>query len=112
RPGESNQTRHHATTSSTSTSDQLDLASVLKASQALSSEISLDRLVARLIEIVIESAGAQHGYLILERRDRLVIEARGTLGRHEIEVLQSLPVDAQDPGSSLVSPGIVHYVLR
>lgn len=99
------------TSSTTSTSERLDLASVIKASQALSCEISLDRLLARLIEIVIESAGAQHGYLILQRRDRLAIEARGALGG-DVEVLGSQPLDASRQGRSLVSSGIVHYVLR
>jgi predicted ATPase/signal transduction histidine kinase len=99
-----------STTTSTSTSEQLDLASVVKASQALSSEISLDRLLARLIEIVIESAGAQQGYLVLQRRDRLAIEARGTLGGDDVEVLKSLPLG--DHARSLVSTAIVHYVLR
>jgi predicted ATPase/signal transduction histidine kinase len=110
-PGASRKTTTRRTTSTASTGEQLDLASVIKASQALSSEISLDTLLARLIEIVIESAGAQHGYLILQRRDRLAIEARGTLDG-DVEVLKSLPVEGGDDGKSLVSTAIVHYVLR
>ena len=91
--------------------DRLDLASVIKASHALSSEIALDKLLARLIGIVIENAGAQHGYLILERKGRLVIEAQGTLGTRDVQVLQGLPLggDGQQP---TVSEAIVHYVLR
>jgi predicted ATPase/signal transduction histidine kinase/tRNA A-37 threonylcarbamoyl transferase component Bud32 len=110
RPGETRKSKQ-ATTSTTSASAQLDLASVIKASQTLSSEISLDRLLGRLIEIVIESAGAQHGYLILRRRDRLVIEARGTLGE-DVEVLKALPLDGDDGRRSLVSTAVVQYVLR
>jgi signal transduction histidine kinase len=110
--GDSKKTITRGTSSISSTSDQFDLASVIKASQALSSEISLDRLLARLIEIVIESAGAQHGYLILQRRDRLAIEARGTLGEDHVEVLNSLPLEGGDHERSLVSMAIVHYVLR
>jgi predicted ATPase/signal transduction histidine kinase len=110
-PGVRKGTTHRTSPSTTSTSQQLDLATVIKASQALSSEISLDRLLGRLIEIVIESAGAQHGYLILRRRDRLAIEARGTLGAGPVELLRSQPLDA-GPGPSLVSAAIVHYVLR
>ena len=109
--GESGQTTG-PTGSTVSISEQLDLASVIKASRALSSEISLDKLLARLIEIVIESAGAQHGYLVLERRNRPAIEARGTLGKRDVEVLRSLPLEGEAHGPSLVSAAIVNYVLR
>ncbi len=43
----------------------LDLASVIKAYQAISSEIVLDKLLANLMKILIENAGAQKGCLIL-----------------------------------------------
>ena len=105
-------TTDRRSSSGTSTAEQLDLGSAIKASQALSSEISLDRLLARVIEIAIENAGAQHGYLILERKNRLAIEARGTLGEHDVEVLKSLPLEGGDSGYPLVSTAIVHYVLR
>jgi len=52
---------------STSTGfEELDMASVMKASQAISGEIVLSRLMEKLMEIVIENAGAQKGYLILD----------------------------------------------
>jgi predicted ATPase/signal transduction histidine kinase/ActR/RegA family two-component response regulator len=43
----------------------LDLLSVTKASQAISSEIDLDRLLARLMNIVSENAGATRAVLLL-----------------------------------------------
>ena len=48
---------------------QLDVASVVKASQALSSEIVLPRLIERLMKIAIENAGADRGLLILPSGD-------------------------------------------
>ncbi len=45
----------------------LDLASVLKASQAISGEIVLEQLLEKLMGVMIEYAGAQHGHLLLER---------------------------------------------
>lgn len=99
------------TSTTHNTADGLDLSSVIKASHALSSEIALDKLLARLIGIVIESAGAQHGYLILERKDRLLIEAQGTLGSSDVKVLHSLPLESDGPRPA-VSTAIVHYVLR
>ena len=47
----------------------LDLFSVLKASQAISSEIILDNLLSRMMAIVLENAGAQKGVLLLAERE-------------------------------------------
>ncbi|HSF76664.1 MAG TPA: serine/threonine-protein kinase PknK, partial [Microcoleus sp.] len=56
-------------TSSTSggSAGSLDLATVIKASQALSGEIVLSKLLAKLMKIAIENAGAQSGIFILEK---------------------------------------------
>ncbi len=56
-------------------SASLDLATVTKAAQAISSEIAFDQLLMKLIEIAIENAGAQSGILILETDGELLIEA-------------------------------------
>ncbi len=50
-----------STTSPSPTSRTLDLTSVLKAAQAISSEIVLDKLLDTLMNTVIENAGAQKG---------------------------------------------------
>jgi len=89
-------------------SEDLDLASVMKASQAISSEITSDRLLDQLMKIVIENAGAQKGLLILESGGRLLVEAEGTLGEDDITVLPSVPVEKKDN----LSPAIVNYVAR
>lgn len=57
----------------------LDFASVLKASQALSSEIHLDQLVAKLLQVVMENAGAKKAALLIAQDDSLAIEAVATL---------------------------------
>ncbi|NEP14946.1 MAG: AAA family ATPase, partial [Symploca sp. SIO2C1] len=53
------------TSTSTETSEALDLTSAIKASQALSEEIELDALLSKLMHIVLENAGADAGTLIL-----------------------------------------------
>jgi predicted ATPase/signal transduction histidine kinase len=57
----------------------LDLGSVLKASQAISSEIVLNRLLDKLMRIVIENAGARKGFLILKDSSGLKVETRASL---------------------------------
>ena len=41
--------------------EQLDIGAVIKASQAVSGEILLDRLIETLMRIALEHAGAQRG---------------------------------------------------
>ena len=65
---------------------QLDLAAVVKASQALSGEMLLPRLIERLMRIVTEHAGAERGLLILIRDGAPRIEAEATTGPGKIEV--------------------------
>ncbi|MEY2831724.1 MAG: hypothetical protein RLZZ574_982, partial [Cyanobacteriota bacterium] len=94
------------TTSNTRSGEVLDLATIIKASQAISSEIVLDKLLARLMKILIESAGAQIGYLILETQGQLLIEASGSVDEERMTVVKSLPIRGYLPTS------IINYVAR
>jgi PAS domain S-box-containing protein len=104
------------TTSTTSSreSSSLDIETVVKASQAISSEIMLDRLLATLMKISIENAGAQTGYLILERQGKFFIEASGKVEEEKITTLQSLSLESVKnfERSRLLSTAIVNYVAR
>lgn len=55
----------------------LDLSTVLKASQAISEEIVLEKLLEKLMQIVLENAGAQEGLLFLQKSDKLILAAHG-----------------------------------
>ena len=70
---------------------QLDVETVVKASQALSSEIVLHTLIETLMRIAVEHAGAERGLLILLRGDEPHIEAEATTrhGRAEVTVRQT-----------------------
>ncbi|MEH1945934.1 MAG: AAA family ATPase [Nostoc sp.] len=83
-------------TSSSNVSVALDLAAILKASQTLSGEIELEKLLSVLLAIAIENAGADKCVLMLLQDNRLSIEGSITLGTEPM-MLQSLPVeDSQD----------------
>ncbi|MEP0969976.1 MULTISPECIES: AAA family ATPase [Cyanophyceae] len=88
----------------------LDLATVMKAAQAISSEIELDQLLHSLMQILIENAGAQTGCLLLENSGAWTIEAACELNDGEqvyaTRVLQSIPITNRLPES------IIHYVIR
>jgi predicted ATPase/signal transduction histidine kinase len=59
--------------SKTSISDSLDLAAFIKASQALSGEIELERLLSTLMKVVMENAGASKCALILSEGENLTL---------------------------------------
>jgi PAS domain S-box-containing protein len=65
---------------------QLDAATVVKASQALSSEIVLGELIEKLMRIALEHAGAERGLLILLHGDEPRIEATAVTGRGMVNV--------------------------
>ncbi|MBC6435744.1 hypothetical protein FM036_41320, partial [Nostoc sp. HG1] len=69
-----------------STGEHLDFLSVVKASQTISSQIVLSRLLKTLMQIVIEQAGAEIGYLLLEHEQNLVIEVEAKFN-HQAEKL-------------------------
>jgi predicted ATPase/signal transduction histidine kinase/CheY-like chemotaxis protein/tRNA A-37 threonylcarbamoyl transferase component Bud32 len=99
-------TTTNSTSTGTRSSEALDLATVMKASQAISGEIVLDKLLSSLMKILIESAGAQIGHLILETEGKLLIEASGEVDSDNITVLQSIPLNNRLPVS------IINYVAR
>ena len=89
--------------------EQLDLATVLKVSQAVSGEIVLDKLLDTLMRTALEQAGAERGLLILSRAGpSRGSQAEATTGGDAIVVrLRDQPVTA-----TALPEAIVHYVLR
>jgi predicted ATPase/signal transduction histidine kinase/tRNA A-37 threonylcarbamoyl transferase component Bud32 len=96
------------TGSATSSTKILDLATVMKLSQAISSEIVLDKLLGKLLAIILENAAAQKGCLILEKEKQLFIEVIHTDQHSASVVLQSIPVET----SQDLPVTIVNYVAR
>jgi len=50
----------------------LDFSSLAKAAMTISGEIVMEKLLKSLMKIVIENAGAQKGYMITERRRKVL----------------------------------------
>ncbi len=96
------------TTTSSDTSKRLDLASMFKSTQAMSSEIVLANLLEKLLNITLENAGAQRGFLVLESSGQLLVEAEMSVDRQEVTVRQSTPLKS----SNALSRSIVNYVAR
>jgi predicted ATPase/signal transduction histidine kinase/tRNA A-37 threonylcarbamoyl transferase component Bud32 len=75
--------------SSEAKTQALDISTAIKASQALSSEMELSRLLEKMMTIAIENAGAQMGYLLVKRENHWVIEAEGSIDRDQVTVRSS-----------------------
>ncbi|MCW5313413.1 AAA family ATPase [Nostoc sp. KVJ3] len=90
-----------STSSSSSVSDSLDLKAILKASQSISGEIELEKLLSALLRILIENAGADKCVLMLVQDDslrdpkgeRLLIKGSIIEGSEPV-VLQRLPIES------------------
>ena len=76
-----------------SPSANLDLATMLKASEAISGTLELEPLLDILLRILMENAGAQTAALILETDGRSLIAARGSAEQVEYFLPLSLPVE-------------------
>jgi PAS domain S-box-containing protein len=88
--------------------EQLDVGTVLKAAQAVSGEIVLDKLIKTLLRIAVEHAGAERGLLILFPGDepRITAEATTSSGQVEVTLRQAAVSPAELPES------VLHYMIR
>jgi PAS domain S-box-containing protein len=86
----------------------LDLATVIKVSQAVSGELVLERLIDSLMRAALEQAGAERALLIVPRRDELQIEAEATITEADVAVhlRENGDIEAAMPES------LVRYVMR
>jgi diguanylate cyclase (GGDEF)-like protein/PAS domain S-box-containing protein len=97
---------YHSTT--INNSQVLDLRTIIKASQAIASEIILERLLKKLMTIVIENAGAKTGFLVLKQQEQLFIEAKAAIDNSEVVVCRLL---LEETGEYLPN-SLINYVVR
>jgi PAS domain S-box-containing protein len=101
-------TKTTASVTTTGSGSNLDITTVMKATSAISGEIMLDKLMSSLMKILMESAGAERGYLILSSQGKLLIEAEGKIDDTPVTVLQSIEVE----NCQELCCAIVNYVAR
>ena len=107
-PGLSDQSSSAPATATRTTVEHLDLSTVFKASQAVSSEIVIEKLSETLLIIALEQAGADRALLISPRGDEQWIEAEATSVGDKVGVhfRESLMIPSELPGS------LLRYVVR
>ncbi|OHD13034.1 MAG: hypothetical protein A2086_07510 [Spirochaetes bacterium GWD1_27_9] len=103
----SSKMKKESPSSSSSSTQILDLNTVMKASYAISGEIEMEKLLKTLIKIVMENAGAEISKLMIIKDNQLYLMAQGKAGE-ESQIVESIPIE----NSQLVPQSIVRYVLR
>ena len=101
-----NLTNERVNRTTTNPSTTLDLATVIKASQAISGEIQLDQLLSTLMQVVMENAGADKCALILVKGERLVLQAMESA--NQLPLVESMPVEE----SPDIPQSAINYVKR
>jgi PAS domain S-box-containing protein len=88
--------------------ERLDLATVIRVSQTISSEIVLEKLFDTVMRKAMEHAGAERGLLIAPRGDELQIEAESRISGNDVIVsLGGVSIAGADMPES-----ILRYVMR
>ena len=88
--------------------DNLDLATVIKVSETIASEIVLEKLISAVMRAALEHAGAERGLLILAREGGYRIEAEAKTRGDAVEVtLHQAEVGVADLPTS-----VFQYVVR
>jgi len=88
--------------------EHLDLATVIKVSQAVSGEMVLEKLIHRLMRAAIEHAGAERGLLIVPEGDELHMQAVAATSGEDVRV--QLPDGAHN--GDVLPESLVRYVMR
>lgn len=89
-------------------SNALDLGTALKASQAIASEIRLEKLVEKMVDIVLENVGGEHAVLVIETDGEFLVQGVKNNVTGESRILTGEPLTH----SVALSRGIVNYVIR
>lgn len=100
---------HISSTSTSSSTQVLDLSTILKASQAISQEIQLDRLLERLLNVVLESAGAEQGAILLPTEEHWTIAVQGNSDHADLMILPSQAIGRVEESLAM---SIVQYTAR
>jgi predicted ATPase/signal transduction histidine kinase len=94
-----------AGTTSRDKESNIDLKTIVKFSQAISGEIEKEKILSKVIHLILQNAGASYACILLESGENLILEAKMRTGEEMILIQKILP----DPSTDLPS-SVVRYV--
>lgn len=87
---------------------KLDIEYLMKSSLAISAEIEQESLIKKIMNVVLESSGAQSGYLVMKEEEDLYIRAASSVTQKQVvEEVRIKLEEAED-----ICQAIVRYVYR
>ncbi|WP_160689285.1 diguanylate cyclase [Clostridium sp. C2-6-12] len=86
----------------------LDIASIVKATHAISGEIKLEELLKKLLYILLENAGAQRICYLIKREEKYIILAEGNIREKQIDVMKEEDFEA----TKALPKKIIYYVIH
>jgi len=92
-------------------SGELDLNTLLKSSRAISGEIYLDELLSKMMNIMMENAGAQRGILLFQHDGGWILEAESVVDREPVTKLEKISVETEQ-AKSFLPVSMIHHVIR
>jgi predicted ATPase/signal transduction histidine kinase/tRNA A-37 threonylcarbamoyl transferase component Bud32 len=107
-----NNTHQTVTTSNTTISKSLDLATVIKASVALSGEIQFEQLVSTLMQVLMENAGASKCVLILSEGSDLDLVVTALHSNSTTALTQTVFPSTPLESSHDVPINLINYIKR
>jgi predicted ATPase/serine/threonine protein kinase/class 3 adenylate cyclase len=90
-------------------SDMLDMSSVFRASQTISGELVLEKLLKATLQILIENAGAQKGYIVELKEGQVFIQAQNqadNIEQNQVQLNQDTSV------ASVLPISLINTALR
>lgn len=94
---------------SSSNYNLLDLNTLMKSALTISGEIMLSNLLTTMMKILLESSGAQHGFVLLRRNEQWFIDAYGEAEPLHVVVLQGIVLDQN---YNKLPMSLINYVSR
>jgi len=88
--------------------NNIDLTTVIKASQAIAKEIQWDGFLEKMMEIIIENAGAQKGYFITKDNGQWAVFCERHDYDQKVSIFRPYPINS----SNQLSSAIVHFSLH
>jgi PAS domain S-box-containing protein len=99
----------HTTITQPITPIQLDMESIISASQMLSAETDFEQLLTKMITLVMANSGAETAMLLIKQDKNWFVQARGDSSGEKYDVLLNQPFDPADRVSGLIPEPVFNY---
>lgn len=86
----------------------IDVLSIFKFTQAISSEIQLDKLLQKLLVVLLQNAGTQRGMLLAKKDETWYVEAEGTIAEQHLYLSPTELIDSRTD----LPLSLIQYVQR